>query len=75
MEYAIAPVLLIILAVASLCGIIVSAKKLHDIKKGAAGNRAPWILLLVVCSLYIGLFIAGIIFIFILMASIVINGM
>lgn len=75
MEYAIAPVLLIVLAVASLFGIIVSARKLHDIKKGAAGHRESWILLLVVCSLYVGLFIAGIVFIFILMASIVINGM
>ena len=67
--------IIILLALACGYGIFISIRKLHLIKKGAEGDRTPWILLIVVCSLYLLFFIAGVVFIFILMASIAVNGM
>ena len=64
-----------LITAASLAGIIVSGKKLLDIKKGAPGSRAPWILLIILCGLYLLLLAAAIVFIFIIAASIAVNGM
>ena len=64
-----------LITAASLAGIIVSVKKLLDIKKGAPGSRAPWILLIILCGLYLLLLAAAIVFIFVLIASIAVNGM
>jgi len=75
MSYIIVPVLLIILAAASIAGIIVSAIKLRGLKEAVEGKRAPWIILIVLCSIYLALFIAGIIFLIMIMVSITVNGM
>lgn len=64
-----------LLAAASVGGIVTSIVKLHRIKKGAQGSRAPWIVLLVVCGIYILFIIAAIIFLFMIMVSIAVNGM
>ena len=53
----------------------ISINKLRKIKKGAEGSRVPWIILLVVCGIYVAFVIAAIVFLFILSASIAVNGM
>ena len=64
-----------LLTAASGIGIIVSAIKLHKIKKGAQGRRAPWIILIIICSLYMGLIAVGLIYIIMLMINIIVVGM
>ncbi len=65
----------ILLTAASIGGIIISGIKLHKIKNSGQGNRAPWIFLIVLCSLYLALVAAAIVFIVILITSLVVNGM
>ena len=65
----------ILLTAGSIGGIGISINKLRKIKKGAEGSRVPWIILLVVCCIYVAFVIAAIVFLFILSASIAVNGM
>ena len=65
----------IFLTAASVGGIIVSGIKLRKSKKGEQGNRALWIFLIVLCSLYLALIAAAIVFIILLMVSVTVNGM
>lgn len=65
----------ILLTAASFGGICISIIKLRKIKEGAEGSRVPWIILLVVCGIYLAFVIAAIVFLFILAASLAINGM
>ena len=65
----------IALTAASIGGIGFSSRKLYKIKNGEQGNRAPWILLIVLCSLYLAFIAAALVFLFILAASITVNGM
>ena len=65
----------ILLTAASFGGICISIIKLRKIKEGAEGARVPWIILLVVCGIYLAFVIAAIVFLFILAASLAINGM
>ena len=65
----------ILLTSASFGGICISIIKLRKIKEGAKGARVPWIILLVVCGIYLAFVIAAIVFLFILAASLAINGM
>lgn len=65
----------ILLTAGSIGGIGISIYKLRKIKKGAEGSRVPWIILLVVCGIYVAFVIATIVFLFMLSASIAVNGM
>ena len=65
----------ILLTAGSISGIGISINKLRKIKKGSEGSRVPWIILLVISCIYVAFVIAAIVFLFILSASIAVNGM